>query len=119
MRKTIVWTEEMLDYLVNNWESPTSELSHALGVSDVTVRLKLKSLGYVKRKGGSKLDWSEYQLNYLRNHFATMSASDIADELGISPSTISLKAKELGLVKSPSWSKKNYNNRYVSNYHSI
>lgn len=109
----------MLDYLAEHHDEPLDVLAKALDVSTGTVSLKLRSLGYSKVRGGMKLSWSDYQLNYLREHFATMSASDISDVLGISPSTVSNKARELGLSKSPEWSKKSYNNRYVGNYHNV
>ena len=60
-----------------------------------------------------KFDWTEEKLAYLREHFPTDSADDIADVIGCSDSTVSLKAKQLGLEKSPDFHKWNYIGRYV------
>ena len=60
-----------------------------------------------------KFDWTEEKLAYLREHYPTDSADDIADVLGCSDSTVSYKAKSLGLEKSPDFHKWNYIGRYV------
>ena len=60
-----------------------------------------------------KFDWTEEKLAYLREHFPTDSADDIADVIGCSDSTVSYKAKQLGLEKSPDFHKWNYIGRYV------
>ena len=44
--------------------------------------------------------WTESELAYLRDHYADMSCSDMADVLGMSAPLLSKKAKELGLKKS-------------------
>ena len=67
-------------------------------------------------KGHWKLLWSDEDIAYLREHYPVSSASDIADHFGISLTSVSLKAYELGLKKSPNYSSHQYRNRYVRNY---
>ena len=60
-----------------------------------------------------KFDWTDEKLAYLREHYPTDSADDIADVIGCSDSTVSYKAKQLGLEKSPDFHTWNYIGRYV------
>ena len=62
---------------------------------------------------GKRFEWTDEKIQYLREHYATETADDIADVLGCSDSTVSYKAKALGLEKSPDFHKWNYIGRYV------
>lgn len=113
------WTREQEVYLLSHYQDETLEgLARHVGVSAPTVSTKLRSLGVSlnKRHTTRARKWSEYELNYLYDHFATESAIDIGEHLGMCNVLVSRKAQELGLKKSPSWSKSRYNNRYVKNY---
>ena len=61
----------------------------------------------------SKIDWTEEKLQYIRYHYPTETAQDIADVLGCSDCTVNVKAKELGVSKSPSFRKSDFQGRYV------
>ena len=61
----------------------------------------------------SKIDWTEEKLQYIREHYPTETAQDIADVLGCSDCTVNVKAKELGVVKAPTFRKSNFHGRYV------
>lgn len=60
-----------------------------------------------------RITWTEEKLRYLREHFAAEPACDIADALGCSTYTVSKKARELGLTKSPDFRRTSYIGRYV------
>ena len=63
-----------------------------------------------------RIEWTEDKLEYIREHFADESISDIAYELRLSPGVVKLKAVEMGLQKSENWTKRRYFNRYVRKY---
>lgn len=60
-----------------------------------------------------RFDWTDEKLAYLREHYPTESADDIADVLGCSYPTVAYKAKQLGIQKSPDFHTWNYIGRYV------
>ena len=53
---------------------------------------------------------------YIREHFPTGTASDIADHFGVSGNVISKRANELGLKHVKGWTKNQFNKRYVGDY---
>ena len=61
----------------------------------------------------SKIDWTEEKLQYIREHYPTETAQDIADVLGCSDCMVNVKAKKLGVVKAPSFRKSDFQGRYV------
>jgi hypothetical protein len=60
-----------------------------------------------------KFDWTEEQLAYLREHYPTGTAFDIAEVIGCSETTVRLKAHALGIQKDPSFRRTNFIGRYV------
>lgn len=62
----------------------------------------------------SKIEWTEEKLQYIRDHYPTETAQDIADVIGCSDCTVNVKAKELGVAKSPSFRKSDFYGRYVN-----
>lgn len=62
---------------------------------------------------GNKIDWTEEKLQYLREHYPTGTAHDIAEVLGCSDATVNLKAHALGIEKDPSFRRSNFIGRYV------
>ena len=65
------------------------------------------------KHGHRRIQWTDEQLDYMRNHFPTESAGDIADVLGCSSVTVGNLARSMGLRKSPDFRKSDYANRYV------
>ena len=63
-------------------------------------------------RGKSRI-WTEENLKTLRRLYPTMTAGDIADIIGCSDCTVSLKAKELGLKKDKSFATNNFYGRYT------
>ena len=68
-----------------------------------------------KHGGGrpQKFPWTEDMLSYLREHYYSECASDIADVIGCSSTTVINKARELGLEKDPGFRKINFAYRYA------
>ena len=60
-----------------------------------------------------KFDWTEERLQYLIEHFPNECGADIADVIGCSATTVCVKARSLGLKKSPDFHTWNYMGRYV------
>lgn len=65
---------------------------------------------------GRRVLWTDAMLDYLRTHYADEPACDIADVLGVASTTVSNKARELGLVKSSSFDAHSYMGRYTHKY---
>ena len=63
-------------------------------------------------RGKSKI-WTDENLKTLRRLYPTMTAGDIADIIGCSDCTVSLKAKELGLKKDKGFATNNFYGRYT------
>lgn len=63
-----------------------------------------------------RIVWTDDMLEYLRKHFPTEPAGDIAEALGVSDTTIRLKARALGIEKSKDFKTKDYMYRIVKNY---
>ena len=63
-------------------------------------------------RGKSRI-WTEENVKTLRKLYPTMTAGDIADIIGCSDCTVSLKAKELGLKKDKSFRTNNFYGRYT------
>ena len=64
----------------------------------------------------TRCEWEPKDIAYLREHYPVECLSDLAEHFGISAMTIRHKALELGLKKSPSYSKAQFRNRYVGSY---
>lgn len=60
-----------------------------------------------------RIEWTDEQLEYMRIHYPTETAGDIADVLGCSSTTVINLAHRLGLQKSPDFKASDYVNRYV------
>ncbi len=65
---------------------------------------------------GKIVVWTEEMLNYIREHYPNEPASDIAEVLSVADTTVSNKAKEMGLKKSPTFNVHNYSGRYTHKY---
>jgi len=60
-----------------------------------------------------KIEFTSEQIAYIREHFPTEAACDIADVLHVSPPVVSRIARDMGLEKSSEWDKRSYYGRYV------
>ena len=113
----LAWEAKDLDYLRAHYATDSSdEIAIHLGVSTPSVRAKARKLGLEKLNVSRRHRWTADELQYLVDRFSTESGADIADHLGVSPTLVCNKARELGLKKSDDWSKRQYTGRYVGNY---
>jgi hypothetical protein len=115
----IEFTREQDVYLLSHYQAMTqAEMAKELGMSAPTVARRLRELGIVIGYGKKTLRraWSEYELNYLIDHWPMDSAVDIGDHLGLNPVMVRNKAKEMGLEKAPDYDKRKYTFRYVKKY---
>ena len=60
--------------------------------------------------------FTESEKAYIREHFPTEPACDIADVLHVSYPTVIKAAREMGLSKVDGWSSNDYHGRYVNRY---
>lgn len=60
-----------------------------------------------------KIEFTSEQLEYIRDHYPTEAACDIADVLHVSPPVVTRIARDMGLEKSSEWDKRSYYGRYV------
>lgn len=63
-----------------------------------------------------KIYFSDSQKSYLREHYPTEPASDIADVLGVSAPVVIRIAREMGLEKVKGWNANLFHGRYVNRY---
>ena len=64
----------------------------------------------------TRCEWEPKDIAYLCEHYPVECLSDLAEHFGISAMTVRHKALELGLKKSPNYSKAQFRNRYVGSY---
>lgn len=113
----IVFSAEDERYLMEHYNEETYEqLARRFKCSAPTISNKLKELGLRKHYKTCKREWSNEEIAYLKEHYPFMPACDIADYLGVSNTTVSNKARELGLKKSESYNPKDFLCRHVKIY---
>lgn len=116
----IEWTREQEVWLLAHYlEFTLDDLGRRFGCSGVTIGNKLRSLGVNPsplHKCPNRKVWTEYELNYLMEHYPTESAVDIGDHLGISSQMVRTKAIKMGIKKSPDYDTRQFMHRYVKNY---
>ena len=61
----------------------------------------------------NRIEWTEEKLQYLREHYPTGTAQEIADVVGCSDTTVNVKARELGIKKAPTFKKSDFHGRYL------
>lgn len=62
-----------------------------------------------------RFDWNEERLDILRQLYPTTPAVDLVDMIGCTDSTIHKKARELGIIRDPSFRVGKYYGRYIKN----
>lgn len=113
-----IWTESEIEYVLSHYKDTTlMDMGFHLHMAASTVRDKLHSMGLETDPNRKRRKvWSEEEIAFLKENFSHMTAIEIADRLGVSNTTVSTKARELGLAKAPGWSKALYHSRYVNAY---
>lgn len=96
----MTWTPHHDNIMRRNYPSgDLSALADRLGVTVTAVKSRAQVLG-LHRKINSHRPWTEWQMAYLRRHYADERSEDIALKVGHSVRSIWQKAKQIGLAKS-------------------
>ena len=96
----MTWTPHHDNIMRRNYPSgDLSALADRLGVTVTAVKSRAQVLG-LHRKINSHRPWTEWQMAYLRRHYADERSEDIAQKVGHSVRSIWQKAKQMGLAKS-------------------
>ena len=105
-------------FLIDNEKTMSfNDIALKLGVSPTAVSAKAKSLGITHtRTQFNTLQWSQEQIDYLKEHFPTTPYSDLALEMGFSIPTIKRKVEELGLKRAKDYNVQKFIHRYVNSY---
>lgn len=97
------WTLYEIDELRERYPTTdTRQIARDMGRSITGVQRKAQDLGLrkvVPQRGGSFRRWSDEDLEFLREHYATMITDTLAKKLGRSVRTVYSTAAELGLRK--------------------
>lgn len=97
------WTLYEIDELRERYPTTdTRQIARDMGRSITGVQRKAQDLGLrkvVPQRGGSFRRWSDEDLEFLREHYATMITDALAKKLGRSVRTVYAMAAELGLRK--------------------
>lgn len=97
------WTLYEIDELRERYPTTdTRQIARDMGHSITGVQRKAQDLGLrkvVPQRGGSFRRWSDEDLEFLREHYATMITDTLAKKLGRSVRTVYSTAAELGLRK--------------------
>ena len=97
------WTKDERDMLTRLYpDAHLGSLAAHFGVTTIALRAKAHRMR-LRRVVNVKTRWSSDDVAYLREHYATMSARDIARVLGYTTHSIYYKATTLGLRKPPSF----------------
>lgn len=92
------WTEAELDILREQYNKrPLKETVIFLNRSKAAANNMACRLGL--KKGNFKIDWPDWKIKMLRDHYPYTNTKTIAEWLGVSHKTIKNKAMELGLEK--------------------
>lgn len=126
------WTEEEELFISNYWKTQTdSWMAKKLGVSVSAYkhkrrRMKVQTLGgekpagYIKnweRAKGRRRTWTFKQEEFIREHYPTHSAAEIAQYLGRGENAIQWKAKRMGLKKAYISGRRGYER--IENYYNF
>lgn len=91
------WTLEQDDYLRQHWiEQTDEELGAAVGHPASSTQMRRVKLGLRHRKGYRGNDWSQEELDYIREFWGEKTIPQIAKYLGRSINAVKVKAARLG-----------------------
>ena len=97
------WTKGERDMLTRLFpDAHLGSLAARFNVTTTALRAKAHRMR-LRRVVNVKTRWSSDDVAYLREHYATMSALDIARVLGYTTHSVYYKATTLGLRKPPSF----------------
>ena len=102
MKKIKGYTQEDINYLVNNYKYYTYEqLGKYLKKSSGSIAYVIRTLGLTKQL---HKNWTKEEDDYLKSNYLNMSNDEMGQELKRSFNSISERCKVLGLIKHECWS---------------
>jgi len=109
-RHAELWTEFEIQQLKQLYPKyPNKWLSHELNKSVASIIQRARRLGLRKdakqgyHRPPSRITWTAEQIAFLREHYQTMTAAEIASAIGKPLVTVQRKANYLGLKKTKLW----------------
>lgn len=115
------WTEDELQFIVNYWNKKSDKwMAKKLGVTVSTYKHKRQRMTVQTMDGKKRLvktwthrkgrhdTWTFTQEEFLREHYPTHAAKDIARYLGRGENAVQWKAKRMGLKKAYSCGRAGY-----------
>ena len=115
----LIWDNEDIQWLESHYAYMTNDdIARHFGCSSPSVSLKGRELGLVKKHGLKyhKFEFTEEELQYIRDHYPTDAQCEIAEHFHVSPPVIHRVALELGLKKADGHNRKQYYYHIVKNY---
>lgn len=95
-RKAVPWSSEDIEWLKVNWQLPDAELAEKLDRPRGSILTKRVELGLVGKDGKRQSDWSQEELDYIREVWGQKTIPEIAKKLGRSINAVKIKTTRMG-----------------------
>lgn len=91
------WTPEQDQYIRDHWKDMSDEdLAEAVGHPLTSTKARRGKLGLYERKGYRGKDWSQAELDYIREVWGQKTIPEIAKKLGRSINAVKIKTQRIG-----------------------
>jgi hypothetical protein len=95
-----LWTEEEVEFLKQNYLAlGADQCAKQLGRSVSSVHGKILKVGGGRPSIGPKVEWSEQELDFLRENYQKMSWEELVQHLGRTEQAIQVRASMLGMQR--------------------
>lgn len=105
--KNIRWSEEDINFILNNKNMPINELANYLNRTIGSVKKKKYSLANhkkdknkieAKKRKDVKSEWTKEDILFLKENFTMLTNKEISDKLNRSINAIKIQKRQLGLI---------------------
>ena len=94
------WTDEEIKFLQENYlDLGAEECANQLGRTKAAVHGKIRQVGGGRPSIGPKVEWSEKDLDFLRENYQALSWEELVEKLGRTEQAVQVRASMLGLQK--------------------
>jgi len=95
-----LWSDEDIAFLRENYlKLGADECARQLGRSVASVHGKIRKVGGGRPSIGPKVEWSDAELDFLRENYNLLSWEDLSEQLGRTEQAIQVRASMLGLQR--------------------
>jgi len=95
-----LWTEDDEAFLRENYlELGAEECARRLGRSKASVHGKIRKIGGGRPSIGPKVEWTEQELDFLRDNYHQLTWEEMVEQLGRTEQAIQVRASMLGLQR--------------------